>query len=150
MKTYIASLLRHALTGLTGLGTFLAAKGLIATDEVAAANAAGVSLADALPVVISIVLARLAITLLGKIFPGEGTGVNGTEGSGGSLPAIGLLIMAAGFGSSLPSCTPTQIEAFRNILIEFRVDGPQQSSWAYSSKHGVEIMARMPDRKSGK
>ncbi len=106
MKTTIASLLRHAFTALASLGVFLASKGWIDAPDTAAVNGAGVSLGAALVVILTAVIGRLAITWMGKILPGTGGVKNGT-GSGGGLPALGMLCMAAGFMGSLPSCTTT-------------------------------------------
>lgn len=108
MKTTIASLLRHAFTALAGLGAFLASKGWIDATDTASVNGAGVSLGAALVVILTAIIGRLALTWMGKILPGTGVVKNGT-GSGGGLPAIGLLCMAVGLlgVATLPSCTTT-------------------------------------------
>lgn len=67
MNTYIASLLRHALTALAGLGGLLLSKGLIASADAPAVDAAGASIGSALVVIGTAVLGRLVLTLLGKV-----------------------------------------------------------------------------------
>lgn len=101
MKTYLASILRHAFTALAGLGGFLFANGLIEAGDVSQVNAAGGSMGAALAVISTAIAGRFLITLLGKVFSG-GTGESvGT--STGTLPIV--CITAAGILGCLPSCS---------------------------------------------
>ena len=73
MKTYIASLLRHALTSLDGLGGFLLAHNLVDQVDVAGVNAAGVSIGAALGTVLAAVIEYQGKVLLAQnaAWPGK-------------------------------------------------------------------------------
>jgi len=140
MKTYIASLLRHCFTALAGLGGLLLSKNLIDAGDVTQVNAAGVSLGAALVVILTAVLGRLAITGIGKIFPAVGNGVNGRTGSGGGLPAIGLLAMTVGLiGMGLPSCATTTAP---DGTVTRTTDAESVSVWAGLVELGYGIWAK--------
>lgn len=68
MKALLISLLRHALTALAGVGTLLVSNGLIEPEDAAAVNASGASMADALVVVTSALVARLLMQYGGRFF----------------------------------------------------------------------------------
>lgn len=128
MKTYLASLLRHALTALAGLGAFLLSNNLIEPADAPAVDAAGVSISAALVVIGTAVLGRLAITLFGKFF----TAAAGE--SGGPSGGMSLLVMcgtAAGLCMVLPSCSA-------GIPIKGCLTSDYGTA-CYSSKSGLEI-----------
>lgn len=102
-----ASLIRHILTYLAGLGGFLFAHGIIPAESVDAANQAGSALVDPLAVLGGLLAAaalRLAIFLLGKIFPAWAAKL-GSESGGMTLLMVGLA--TAALMGALPSCSAT-------------------------------------------
>lgn len=140
MKETITSILRHAVTGLAGLGGLLAAKGWIAPDDTAAVDAAGANLGAALVVIGSAVAVRLLMMGLAK-FPtlfrlgaGETKGGTGNGASGGAALLL-LVSTAAGFMGCLPSCAPGQLS---NVPIRIGIVGPD-GSVSYSSKGGLQV-----------
>jgi hypothetical protein len=133
MKNIILSLVRHALTALAGVGTFLAGRGLIAPEDAAAVNASGATIQDALAVVAVAVIARLMIHFGVKIFSMENE-----DGNGGS--ALLLLLGVAGLmGLGLPSCSPQQIEAAKNVPVKACYEGKNGNKVCYGSKSGIEV-----------
>jgi hypothetical protein len=148
MKTYLASLLRHAFTALAGLGAFLLSHNLIDQGDVAAVDAAGVSLGAALVVILTAIIGRMALTIFGKFFAGA-AGENGGA-SGGAASLLLWAGTAAGFMGGLPSCSPADRAsawaAFRAVPIRACVAG-EYGSACYSSKGGIELTV---DTKSGK
>lgn len=105
MKSYIESLIRHALTALAGLGGFLASHQFIDAGDAAAVDAAGASVASGLVVILSAVIGRILLTLVAKYFR-HGTGeLDKQEGPFGKAGALLLFACAAGALGVLPSCT---------------------------------------------
>jgi hypothetical protein len=144
----LQSFIRHLLTGLLTIGTLFAAWKIIPADQIESINQAGSAILEPLVLILSalaIFVWRWVIAQFARIFPWLENNPQPPAGGPSPLWILGVLVTAAGLGS-LPSCTPANIEAFRNIPIEFRVDGPRDSTWGYSSKHGVEIMARIPTK----
>jgi len=143
MKTTIESLLRHSFTGLAGLGALFATKGWIDPGDAGPVNAAGVSLADALVVILAAVIGRLLIAMTGKLLrSGAGEG----RGSGGAS----ALMLCMGLGvlmGSLASCTPPEREALRAIPLKACYIGKNGERICYSTKDGVEMEV---DQRSGK
>ena len=144
MKTYLASLLRHACTALAGLGGFLAMNNLITPADAPAVDAAGVSLGGALTVVLTALAARAFITLMGKL--NLGTSADNGTGSGMSPVWIGLIALAGFIGLALPACSPAQQAAFSSIPIKSCVI-TDYGTVCYSSKDGIEATV---DATSGK
>lgn len=146
MKEQLASLLRHAFTALAGLGGFLFSKGLIDQGDVTAVDGAGVSLGNALVVILVAVIGRLLITLTAKFFRlGAGELENDkSKPSGGTL----LLIIGttAALGGLLPSCSPAQLDAARAFPIRIGITTDQGTA-SYSSKSGLSAVI---DARSGK
>lgn len=126
MKNSILSILRHSLTGLAGLGGFLASKGLADAGDAASLDAAGVSLADALAVIAAAVLARMALWAMGKVFS--------SDTSAGVAGWIGL----AGFlGFSLPACSPQQMDALKQTPVKVCYIDKSGAQVCYSNKDGL-------------
>lgn len=100
MKDQLLSLLRHAASGLAGLGALLASKSLIAPDDVDAVNAAGLSLGDSLVVIVGALLMRLLLMGISRFFPTDG---NSTR------PGVDVLLVmgtaAALMTTTLSSCS---------------------------------------------
>jgi hypothetical protein len=136
MKTYLATILRHAFTALAGLGGFLLSKGLIDSADVTQVNSAGVSLGAALAVIISAIAGRFLLTLLGKVFSGA-AGESGS-GSSGGVNLLLMCITAAGLMGCLPSCSTTQIEAAKSIPVRTTLHTDYGTA-TYSSKSGLEV-----------
>ena len=121
MKT-LSSIIRHLVTGLSGIGTYLGT--LVAVDavQVDAANQLGAQLVEPLAgllSVIAMIFVRLAITWLSKRFPGLaglGKGVSETT----PLLAMGLGMTLAGLMgfSLLASCST-------GVPVTFRLNGPE-------------------------
>jgi len=141
----LSTLIRHAVTYLAGIGTYLYQVGAIDASGVDAANAAGASMQDGTAILLSlvaVVATRWAINLLGKIFPATAAKLTGGAGSGLPLPVI-LCGAAAGLlGLSLPSCSADQLSAARAIPVRIGIAGPQ-GTLSYSSKSGLELSARV-------
>ncbi len=132
MKEILQSSLRHAFTGLAGLGTFLALHGWIDPAEVDKANAAGVSLGDGLQVIIAILVARLVLWVSGKMF------------ANGKLPtadnsATLIVFMCAGslIVGGLSGC---QSANSRGWPVTIGITGPD-GAVSYSSKGGLVVEA---------
>ena len=143
MKTYLASISRHAFTALAGLGGLLFSKGLIAEADVSQVNASGVSLGAALAVILTAIVGRVALTLLGKVF----TGAAGE--SGGMSGGASLLVMcgaAVGLLGALPSCSALPWAALQSIPLHAGLTTDYGTA-AYSSKSGITIEV---DATSGK
>jgi hypothetical protein len=99
LKNELASLLRHALTALAGIGSLLAARGCIAEEDIEAVNAAGLSVTEALIVVAVAIVARIFISLAGKLkLPGTAALM---MMSAAALP----LLMGLSVAASLASCS---------------------------------------------
>ena len=106
MNEYIASLLRHAFTGLAGLGGLLLANNLIGAADVPAVDAAGATLGSALVVIGTAMLGRLIITLTNKLFRhGAGETGGNSPRSGGGAVCVCISTAAIFFGLGLPSCS---------------------------------------------
>jgi hypothetical protein len=135
MKETLTSLLRHALTALAGLGTFMYAQGYIGAADVAAVNGNGLALSDALLPILVAVLTRLFIKFSGKLRDAH---VNEGKNNNGFL---GLLLLGAvGFiGMTLPSCSPAQVEAAKAVPIRGCYTSEDGYRVCYSSKDGVEV-----------
>lgn len=135
MKTYIESLLRHALTALAGLGGFLASHNLIDAADRGAVDAAGGTVASGLVVIISAILCRMFISVVAKYFR---TGSGELEHQGDGPTRVGLLFAfacaAAASGVVLPSCSGVA------PVPAVSVAGPGYTA-IYSSKSGLFVTA---------
>lgn len=106
MNNSISTLIRHALTYLAGIGGYLHHHGLIDATGVDAANQAGAQLVDPLSIIaglLAVVAARVALGLLGKIFPSIAEKASGGV-SGGAFLLVACGTAAALMGA-LPSCS---------------------------------------------
>lgn len=145
MKTTIASLLRHAFTGLAGVGALLATQGWIDPEDATAVSAAGVSLGEAVVVIVAAVLGRALISVMGKVLR-QGAG-EGRPSGGVGVPI--LMCMGLGFlmGLSLASCTPADQAALRAVPLQACYIGEHGEKICYSTKDGVLVEV---DQRSGK
>ena len=140
----VASLARHFLTTLAGLGGFLFAPGLIPAEAVGQANAAGSALVDPLAVIAGLMAAavvRLGIFFVGKIFPASAAKMMDAPKRGPWL-VIGLGTAAAVMGS-LPSCSVSQLAA---VPLRSCVE-TDYGTVCYSSKSGVALTVDATSRK---
>jgi hypothetical protein len=139
----IATLIRHTLTFLAGLGGMLVTYSVIAPSEVDAVNAAGSSLIEPLTVIggaIAAGIARLAIGWLRKRFLGPAR--PGKETSGGaSLLMLAALGTMAGIMGFLPSCSSGDLNS-RGWPVTLRIVGPD-GTVSYSPKSGLEVEAEV-------
>ena len=139
----VASLARHFLTTLAGLGGFLFAHGLIPAEAVGQANAAGSALVEPLAVIAGLMAAaavRLGIFFLGKIFPASAAKLGAQVG----MPGLLLWWMtAAAVMGSLPSCSSARLAA---VPIRSCVE-TDYGTVCYSSKSGIAVTV---DATSGK
>ena len=129
----VASLARHFLTTLAGLGGFLFANGLIPAEAVAQADAAGAALVDPLTVIAGLMAAaaaRFGIFCLGKIFPVVAEKLGSQSGMTGLL-LMGIATVAV--LGSLPSCQALEGVPIRACVIT--PNGPV----CYSSKSGLSV-----------
>ena len=138
MKTTIASMIRHALTALAGLGGYLSAHSLIDPADAAGVNAAGVSLADAAATIGAAVLVRVVMYCFSR-FLGKGAG-------DGALLGLAVMCMS-GFCFGLTACTSGQIESVKTIPIKATYYKQGLGTISYSSKSGLDMTV---DRSSGK
>ena len=115
MKTYIASLLRHAFTTLAGLGGFLLSINCINPGDVSQINAAGASISTAFAGILTALFARLLLTLTGKMFSASAGDSSGT--SGGALLMLFVLGTLAGIMGCLPACSTAQLAAAKSIPV---------------------------------
>jgi len=104
----IASTIRHLLTGLAGIGTYIATLTPVDPATVSQINDAGKDLVDPLAAffaLLAIVAVRLVMRVLGKIFPSLGERL-GDAVSGGMSGTASLLLIctAVAVGGLLPSC----------------------------------------------
>jgi len=143
MKDYLASLLRHALTALAGLGGLMLSHNLITDSDVSQVDAAGSSLACAITVIGTAVIGRVLLTLGGKIFTG---GAGETSGTSGGALLFALMGTAAGVMGCLPSCSPVTWAALKTIPLKSCVVTDYGSA-CYSSKSGLSVEV---DAESGK
>jgi hypothetical protein len=142
----IASLTRHFLTTLAGLGGFLFANGLIPAEAVAQANEAGAALVDPLTVIAGLLAAgglRLAIFCLGKIFPAVAEKLSGASGG---MPLLMVGLTTAAFMGALPSCSAAQLAAARAVPVRSCVE-TDYGTVCYSSKSGVAVTVDATSRK---
>jgi hypothetical protein len=104
-KAYFASLFRHALSGLSGLGGMLASRNLIDPADVAAVNSKGTELADLIAFLVAAMIGRLVISLFGKFLPSpRSENRSGGAPGGDALLLLVACMTAASFGL-LSSCT---------------------------------------------
>ena len=132
MKDTLASLIRHATTALLALGGLLASRDFIDPSDVAAVDAAGVSLQSALVVIVVAIAGRLAIFLAGKIFPAAAAKLTRPE-AGGPLAVMGWIVvgtLAGGLGC-LPACS-------NGVPLRIGIVGPD-GTVSYSSKGGLAV-----------
>jgi len=134
MKETLTSLLRHALTALAGVGTFMAGRGLIAPEDAQAVDASGATIADALIVVLVAVLMRLIIKFSGNLFRNDKDGNN----NGGSAMLL-LLGMTALLGLASSSCSPSQLEAAKSVPVRASYVDKQGNVYAYDPATGVSV-----------
>jgi len=142
MNSYIASHLRHLLTCLATLGVLLASHKLIDPSQTDAVNQAGSALVNPLTVIgtaFIVVGLRLAITFLGKIFPGLAATLTGMTGNpSGGVGLLMLVGMAACFMGCMPSCSSAQLDAAKTIPINATVH-TNYGAIGYSSKSGISL-----------
>ena len=132
MKEQLTSLLRHAVTALAGLGSFLAYRGIIAAEDSAAVDAAGASIGEAVVVVVVAIVTRALISFMGKL------GLPKIGGSSVSMMTGGLLVLAS--TASLMSCAD-----YQGPRIVFGVEAEQGRVEYDSAKGGtVRVDARVP------
>lgn len=137
----VTAQLRHYITFLAGIGGLLLSWHLIAPEDVAKANDAGVALIEPLTVLAGLIgagVTRLAITWVGKMFS-HGTGESSQGSSGGMLPCVLGLAAAGSLIVSLSSCSPAQLAAVRAIPIKACYIAPDGTHVCYSSRDGVEV-----------
>ncbi|MFU8894020.1 MAG: hypothetical protein ACNA8L_10365 [Luteolibacter sp.] len=136
LKNELASLLRHALTALAGIGSLLAARGCIAAEDEAAVNAAGLSVTEAVIVVAVAIVARILISLSGKLRLPGGPAALCMMMSAAALP----LVMGITVAGSLASCADYTGPRF---LIGVEND---QGSVSYDSDAGgtVRVDSKVP------
>lgn len=130
MKT-LATLFRHGVTYLVGLLIAWFTLHLSGADLKSASDAAN-ALIEPLVIVlgfVGVILTRLAMPYLSKIFR-RGAGETDGDSGGGLLPCFIVLSMAAAFMGSLPSCSPQQIAAVRAVPLK-----------VCATYHGVEVCA---------
>lgn len=133
LKNEFASLLRHALTALAGIGSLLAARGWIAPEDEAAVNTAGLSVTEAVIVVVVALVARIFISLAGKL---KRPGTASLMMSAAALP----LVMGITVAGSLASCAD-----YQGPRIIFGVEHDQGRVSYDSAKGGsVRVDARVP------
>lgn len=139
MKEQLASLIRHALTALAGLGGFLFSKGLIDQGDVTSVDGAGVSLASAIAVILAAVVARLLLTLSAKIFRSGSGELDDGEGGTGTGNTLLLLLCgtAAVLMGGLSSCSAP-------LPLQIGIAG-HGFSGSYSAK-GLNIQAVIPTK----
>ena len=132
----IASLTRHFLTTLAGLGGFLFANGLIPAEAVAQANEAGAAMVDPLTVIAGLLAAtaaRFGIFCLGKIFPAVAEKLGSQPGMTAVL-VWGIATVAV--IGSLPSC-----QALAGVPVKATVF-LKEGALSYSSKRGIDMEYR--------
>lgn len=105
----LATLTRHGVTYLVGIITAWLTLHLTAPEEIQAATDAANALVEPLVILagfVGVIVARLAMPMLNKIFrrsAGEGSG--GTSGGTSLLVLVVATSMAVAAGTLLPSCT---------------------------------------------
>jgi hypothetical protein len=104
MNDPIRSLLRHLLTWFAGLGAFLFSHGLIGEGDVQAVNQDGATLGAAVVAILTVVITRVLMALLGNRFPAlsKFLGGQGTVQSLLLVCTVTALILA---GGALSSCS---------------------------------------------
>ncbi len=134
MKETLTSLLRHALTALAGVGTFMAGRGLFAPEDAQAVDASGATIADALVVVLVAVLMRLCIKFTGNLFRNDKDGNNNV---GGTMLLMLGMTMLLGLASS--SCSPSQLEAAQSVPVRASYQDKDGNVYAYDPATGVSV-----------
>jgi uncharacterized protein involved in response to NO len=141
MKT-IATLLRHGITYLVGLMVTWFTLHL-AGDELKSASDAANALIEPLVIVlgfVGVILARLAMPFIQKIFQ-RGAGETDEDSAGGLSPCVlGLCVAAAGLVFPLSSCT-SQSQDARWTLPPLRISGTYQGIGLSVETGGQEIHA---------
>ena len=104
-----ASLIRHLVTGLATIGTFLAGLHWIAPDAVEALNKAGGDLVEPLVIFLSLLAAALMRALIAWVanFFQSGSGKSATPPAGGLMALACWLVVSTAAVGLLPSCVPT-------------------------------------------
>lgn len=138
MQDSLKSVIRHLLTALAALGTYLASASLIPADQAADVNAAGAALADPLTLILTALAVPLARWVVSWL-PWLGK-------SGGGSAAV-LIATAGALAGSLPSCGTPAGEALKNTPIKACYVDENGNRVCYSSKEGVSLEV---DRRSSK
>ena len=112
----------------------MAGRGLIEPEDADAVNASGVTLREALVVVVMALIARLIMKFGGKIFS-----AHVEERKNGSSSMLLLLGMAGLVGLGLPSCSPEALQAARKIPVRACYQDKDGNKACYSSKGGIEV-----------
>ena len=144
-----ASVIRHLLTYLAGLGGLLLSWHLIAADQVEEVNKAASELMAPAAVIlgaVAVTVGRILIAWVQTLFRrGAGETGNGIgSGAGMLLVWVGTTV---GLCLGLPSCSADSREALKNVPIRACYLGPNGERICYSSKSGIELSV---DRNSGK
>lgn len=129
----LATLARHLLTALAGLAAY------IATYDPAAVTAPGVPVdpISGLAVFAAIALTRWALAVLISLFAWIAKNPKGGDADGLWLIA-GLA--AVGIFGSLPSCSPSTLEAFRAFPVRIGIQS-ENAAASYSSADGLDVRA---------
>jgi len=136
LKEELASALRHAVTALAAIGTLLAMRGCIAAEDEAAVNAAGGTIGEALVVIVAAIVARVAISWMGRIKALAQSGRNAPVLIWATLPLLFGFVVAG----SLTSCA--EYSGPRFVL---GLDSEQARVEYDSAKGGtVKVEAKVP------
>lgn len=112
----------------------MAGRGLIAPEDASAVNASGVTIQEALVVVVMAIIARLIMTFGGKIFS-----AHVEERKNGSGAMLLLLGVAGLLGLGLSSCSPEALQAARQVPVKACYIDKNGNKACYSSKGGIEV-----------
>ena len=147
MKT-LATLTRHAATYLVGIFVAWFTVYLTLPGEAQAAADAANALVEPVVVLVglaAVVISRLAMPVLTRIFR-----LSAGEGSGTGAGGLPLLVLGLGLGTAavgmLPSCSPEQLAAARAVPLKACVMTPK-GPVCYSTKDGLSVEIDTRSRK---
>ncbi len=113
----LASLARHAFTGLGSVAAWMATRHLITPDQTAVVSQAFTNLIDPLSIIAGALLSRCVIWLSGYVFPGLSARLGGGVSGVSPLLIVGCMACLTAFSTSCSTTTTTATDPTGKVVV---------------------------------